>query len=308
MTKPTTIALALIVSSAIAGCIGAELEDTPAELGEVDSALHAQEPSGRLLWNHTGLASVWWLDGSNNYDDHVYYQQTTDWTAKGVTDTHMLWNHSSGMASIWGVDNDGNYSYHRFWGPYPGYEVASITRGYHDVAWAGGFFVMWSHDSGEASIWEMADVQTIHSWQRFGHEPGYRAQSFGRACDGSYRLLFGGPNRRGILWKVEKDASGRWTRLGRTHYIHPSNLGNYNAKSFSTMKAPGGVCKNQVMFGSNYGGAFVYTLDTSDRLGQRKSYQPGGSWTAEALSDNRWQAGSGGSSGYSSSSSSSSGG
>ncbi|MGC8494857.1 MAG: WD40 repeat domain-containing protein [Syntrophobacteraceae bacterium] len=225
--------------------------------------------TNKLLWVGTnGSASIWTLDGSNNYVSSVGFGPYSGWKPLSYIQApdgtaRLLWANTNGSASIWTLDGSNNYVRSVGFGPYSGWTPVS-----YGLAPDGTARLLWANTNGAASIWKMDSSNNYVSSVGFGPYSGWKPLNCVLAPDGTARLLWANTNGSASIWALD----------GSSNYVSSAGFGPYSGwKPLNCVLASDGTAR--LLWANTNGATCIWTLDSSNNYLSSVGFGPFSGWT-----------------------------
>jgi len=222
-----------------------------------------------LVWAGTGgSASIWTLDGSNNYLTSTVYGPYSGWTPVCYISNPdgtrtLVWAGTGGSASIWTLNGSNNYIASKVYGPYSGWTpvcYSSNSDGTRTLVWAG--------TGGSASIWTLDGSNNYITSIVYGPYSGWTPVSCISNSDGTRTLLWAGTGGSACIWTLD----------GSNNYIASKVYGPYSGWTpVSSSYSSDGT--RTLLWAGTGGSASIWTLDSSNNYITSKVYGPYSGWT-----------------------------
>jgi hypothetical protein len=232
-----------------------------------------------VLWAGTGgSASIWTLNGSNNYSTSIVYGPYSGWTpvSYSINPTDgtrtLLWKETGGYASIWTLDSSNNYKTSIVYGPYSGWKPVSYS---YNPASGGTRNLVWLSTAGQASIWTLDGSNNYISSTVYGPYSGWTPVSYSYNSDGTKTLVWAGTGGSASIWTL--NSSNNYT----TSIVY----GPYSGWTPVTYSSNSDGTRTLVWAGTG-GFASIWTLNGSNNYISSIVYGPYSGWTPVSYSSN----------------------
>ncbi len=229
-----------------------------------------------MVWAGTGgYASIWTLDGSNNYITSNAYGPESGWALKGYSSNSdgtrsLLWAGTGGYASIWTLNSSNNYTGSIVYGPFSGWTPVSYSSnsdGTRNVLWAG--------TGGYASIWTLNSSNNYTGSIVYGPFSGWTPVSYNTNSDGT----------RNVLWAETGGYASIWTLNGSNNYTGSIVYGPYSGWTPVIYSSNSDGTRSLLWAGTG-GYASIWTLNGSNNYITSTAYGPYSGWTPVSYSSN----------------------
>lgn len=169
--------------------------------GLIGSLAGSASGSTYVLWNDSGMASLWKIPASGSIAS-VVYGPYSGWTPAALSsDTsgsaYILWNNTNGAASLWKISSALVVTTSQTFGPYSGWTAKSLA-----VGTDGNIRVLWNNTNGAASIFDIA-LGSSYTSTAYGPFAGWTAQQLAVDTSNDTRVLWSNPSAgEASIWNI----------------------------------------------------------------------------------------------------------
>jgi kumamolisin len=229
-----------------------------------------------MLWaGPGGSASIWTLNGSNNFTTYNQYGPYSGWTPVSYSSNSdgtrsLLWAGTGGYASIWTLNGSNNYTGSQVYGPYIGWTPVSYSSNSD-----GTRTLLWARTGGYAAIWTLNSSNSYITSTVYGPYSGWTPVRYSSNSDGTRTLLWAGTGGYASIWTL--NSSNNYT----TSTVYGPYSGwtpvRYSSNSDGT---------RTLLWAGTGGYAAIWTLNGSNNFTTYNQYGPYSGWTPVSYSSN----------------------